>query len=142
MIDRPSRVLVAGIGCTSTATSDEIVGLVEHTLATAGRSARDLACLATVDSRSGIEALQAAACHFSVALRYFTASELAAETHRLATPPAAAATRSGIAAVAEAAALKAGCLLVSKHKSAHVTCAIGLTSGPFDVSQFGRGAET
>ena len=135
MIDTP-RVLVAGIGCTSAATSDEIVALVTETLAAAGRTPSRLACLATIDTRAGLEALHSAAHRLGAPLRFFAASELAAEGHRLMTP----ATNPGIPAVAEAAALKAGSLLVPKRKSAHVTCAIGLASAPFDVSKFGREA--
>ena len=140
MTDTPSRVMVAGIGCTSSAASTEIIALVEMALATAGRSPRGLACLASIDGRADALALQAAASHFDVPLRCFSAAELAAEHHRLATPSATVADLAGIAGIAEAVALKAGTLLVPKQKSAHATCAIGIASGPFDVSQFGRGA--
>lgn len=136
-----SRVIVAGIGCTSTASSDEITALVEMALAAAGRAPRDLACLASIDSRAELAALHAAANHFGVPLRYFASAELAAESHRLATPSASVAAVIGISGIAEAAALKAGSLLVAKQKSPHATCAIGLASAPFDVAEFGRGAE-
>jgi cobalt-precorrin 5A hydrolase/precorrin-3B C17-methyltransferase len=139
MTDASPRLLVAGIGCASTATADEIVALVTATLASAGRAPAGLACIATIDSRAAIAALHSAARHFGVPLQCFAAAELATENHRLATPPSGA--HSGIPAVAEAAALKAGSLLVAKQKSAHATCAIGLATAPFDVAGFGRGAE-
>jgi cobalt-precorrin 5A hydrolase/precorrin-3B C17-methyltransferase len=140
MIEAP-RLLVAGIGCTSTATSDEIVALVESALATAGHSPEGLACLATIDSRVKVKALHAAASRFGVPLRCFSSTELAAESSHLATPSASVAGLAGILGIAEAAALKAGPLLVPKQKSAHATCAIGLAATPLVMSQFGRSAE-
>jgi cobalt-precorrin 5A hydrolase / precorrin-3B C17-methyltransferase len=136
------RLLVAGIGCTSTATADEIVALVEATLATAGRSPQDLACLASIDHRAQLPALHDAARRFGVPLRSFAAVELAAEEQRLTTPSAVVADLAGLSGIAEAAALKAGRLLVPKRKSAHATCAIGLAAAPFDVATFGRGVQS
>ncbi len=134
-----SRRVVAGIGCTSAATPAEIVALVEAALAGAGYAPDDLACLATVESRAEIAALRAAASHFGRPLRCFTPAELAAERHRLANPSDRVADLAGAPGIAEAAAIKAGRLLVPKQKSAHATCALGLAAAPFDVAQFGRG---
>ena len=142
MMETPLRVLVAGIGCTSTATCDEIVALVAAVLASAGRTPQDLACFATIDSRARAPALLAAASYFGVPLRGFAAAELAAEADRLVTPSDVVADLAGLSGVAEAAALKAGSLLAPKLKSARATCAIGLAPAPFDVAQFGWSAAT
>lgn len=134
------RRVVAGIGCTSAATSAEIVALVDAALAGAGYALEDLACLATVESRAEIAALRTAASHFGRPVRCFTPAELAAERHRLANPSDRVADLVGAPGIAEAAALKAGRLLVPKQKSPHATCALGLAPAPIDVAQFGRGA--
>jgi len=136
----PQRQLVAGIGCTSAATASEIVALLERTLAEAGQTTLGLACLASLDSRAGLAALSGAASELGVPLRFFATAELAATGPALATPSAVVVERTGIAGIAEAIALKAGTLLVSKRKSPQATCAIGLAATPFDVGQFGRGA--
>jgi cobalt-precorrin 5A hydrolase / precorrin-3B C17-methyltransferase len=140
MMVAPPRRLVAGIGCTGSATTSEIVALLERTLAEAGKTTLGLACLASLDSRAGIAALSEAARQLGIPLRFFTAAELAAAGPALATPSAVVAERTGIAGIAEAIALQAGTLLVSKRKSPQATCAIGLATTPFDVGQFGRGA--
>jgi cobalt-precorrin 5A hydrolase / precorrin-3B C17-methyltransferase len=134
------RPVVAGIGCSSAVTCEEIVALVEAALATAGYAPDDLACLATVENRAEIEAVHAAARRFGRPLRCFTSAELGAESHRLATPSDRVADLAGLSGIAEAAALRAGSLLVPKQKSAHATCALGLAPAPFDVASFGREA--
>jgi len=140
MIEAAPRVIVAGIGCTSRATADEIVGLILATLAEAGRSSQSLACLASLDSRTGAAPLRLAARRLAVPLHGFTPAELAAEDQRLATPSELVAGLLGAAGIAEAAALKAGTLLMPKRKSGNVTCALGLASAALDLQHFGREA--
>lgn len=139
MIAGSTRLLVAGIGCTSAATAEEVIALIEMALATARRPAAHMACLATIDTRANAGALQFAASHFGVPMRTFSAADLAAESSRLASPSAIVADLAGLPGIAEAVALKAGTLVVTKQKSAHATCAIGLAATPFDVMRFGRG---
>ncbi len=73
-----------------------------------------------------------------VPLRLFSAAELAKEEARLVTPSEAVRAETGTPGVAEAAALKAGTLIVPKHRSARATCAIGMADRPIDISAFGR----
>jgi len=137
MIYRP-RVLVAGVGCERGTDAAEVIGLVEASLAEAGLSPLSLAAVATVEIKADEPALHAAAAHFGVPLRLFSVAELDAERRRLATPSAVVEAEIGTPSVAEAAALKAGGLLVLKRKSTRATCAIGRAAAPIDAQTFGR----
>jgi cobalt-precorrin 5A hydrolase len=120
--------LVLGLGCERGAPSDEVIRLAEQALATALLDRHSLACIASVDSRATEPALMAAAAHFAVPFRLFTAATLEAETPRLENPSDIVFALTGCHGVAEAAALaaagKAGALIVPKIKSAHATAAI------------------
>jgi cobalt-precorrin 5A hydrolase/precorrin-3B C17-methyltransferase len=128
--------LVAGLGCERGASADEVIGLVTATLAEAGLAPQGLAALASIDIKADEPALLAAARHFKVPLRLFSAADLAGET--VPTPSHYVADTVGTPSVAEAAALKAGPLLVEKRKSARATCAISRGSWPFDAETFGH----
>jgi len=130
--------LVAGVGCSRGAAADEVIGLVEASLSEAGLSPLSLAVLATVEIKADEPGLHAAAAHFGVPLRLFSVAELAAEGDRLPNPSTAVEAEIGIPGVAEAAALKAGELVVTKRKSANATCAIGRAQTPVDAEEFGR----
>jgi cobalt-precorrin 5A hydrolase/precorrin-3B C17-methyltransferase len=130
--------LVAGIGAERGVAAEEVIGLVTATLAEHGLAEESLAALATLDLKADEAAFHAAAAHFGVPLRLFTAAELAAERDRLANPSPVVEAETGTPGVAEAAALKAGALLVPKRKSARATCAIGRAPRPLDVAAFGR----
>ena len=82
--------------------------------------------------------MSSAAAHFGVPLRIFTAAELNQERYRLANPSAIVEAETGTPGVAEAAALKAGTLLVEKRKSQRATCAIGRAHAPIDPLSLGR----
>src|SRR5690606_35008177 len=71
-------------------------------------------------------------------LRVFTAAELVAERDRLVNPSAIVEAETGTPGVAEAAALKAGALVVPKRKSARATCAIGRAPQPLAAAALGR----
>ena len=137
LIYRP-ETLVAGVGCERGADPAEVIGLIEATLADAGLSPLSLTAIATIDLKADEPALHTAAAHFGVPLRLLTAAELDAERHRLKTPSPVVEAEIGIPGVAEAAALKAGTLLVPKRKSARATCAIGIAPAPLDATGIGR----
>jgi cobalt-precorrin 5A hydrolase/precorrin-3B C17-methyltransferase len=130
--------LVAGVGCERGTSAEEIIALVTRTLAVDNLTSRSLAALASIELKADEPGLTGAAAHFGVPLRLFTAAELASERGRVPNPSAAVEAETGTPSVAEAAALKAGKLLVQKHKSARATCAIGVGSAPVDVERLGR----
>ncbi len=132
------RTLVAGIGCSSGAGADEIAGLVTAALAAAGLARQSLAALASYDKLKDHDGLKGAAAQLGVPLRVFGKRTLDAQARRLATPSEAVAGTTGLAGVCEAAALKAGALVVPKQKSAHATCAIGRAEDPIDPEAFGK----
>lgn len=132
------QILIAGVGCERGTAADEVIGLVAGTLAEAGLSPLSLAAIATVDLKADEPALHAAAAHFGVPLRLLSVAELDAERHRLPTPSAVVEAEIGTPGVAEAAALKAGALVVPKRKSKRATCAIGSAAAPIDANSIGR----
>ncbi|WP_417311005.1 cobalamin biosynthesis protein [Devosia sp.] len=132
------KTLVAGVGCERGADAAEVIALVEASLAEAGLARQSLAALASVDIKGDEPALLAAASHFGVPLRLFSAAELAEERARLKHPSEYVERTIGTPAVAEAAALKAGPLAAGKRKSPRATCAIGRAAKPLAVEQFGR----
>lgn len=133
------KTLVAGVGCARGTPAPEIVAIVEAALARANLSPQSLAALATIDIKADETGLHGAAAHFGVPLRLFNVAELDRERERLATPSAVVEAEVGTPGVAEAAALKAGTLIVPKVKSECATCAIGRAPRPIDPSTLGRG---
>jgi cobalt-precorrin 5A hydrolase/precorrin-3B C17-methyltransferase len=132
------RTLVAGIGAERGVAADEVIGLIAETLAAHDLAPQALAALATIDIKSDEAAFHAAAAHFGVPLRIFTAAELNQERYRLLNPSPIVEAETGTPGVAEAAALKAGSLLVEKRKSQRATCAIGRAKAPIDPLSLGR----
>jgi cobalt-precorrin 5A hydrolase/precorrin-3B C17-methyltransferase len=132
------QVLVAGVGCARGADAAEVIALIAATLSAANLSPLSLAAVGSIDIKADEAALHAAAAHFGVPLRLFAAADLAAERDRLLNPSAVVEAETGTPGVAEAVALKAGRLLVGKHKTANATCAIGLAPAPLGVTAFGR----
>jgi len=132
------RTLVAGIGAERGVAADEVIGLIAETLAAHDLAPQALAALATIDIKSDEAAFHAAAAHFAVPLRIFTAAELNQERYRLLNPSPIVEAETGTPGVAEAAALKAGSLLVEKRKSQRATCAIGRAKAPIDPLSLGR----
>ncbi len=132
------KTLVAGVGCERGTAAPEIIALVETTLAEAGLSPRSLAAIGSIDLKADEAGLHGAATHFGVPLRLFSTAQLDEERHRLVTPSAVVEAEIGTPGVAEAVALKAGVMLVTKYKSKRATCAIGRAPTPIDPSGFGR----
>lgn len=133
------RVLVAGVGCERGTHASDIIALIETTLATNNLVPQSLAAIATIDLKADEAGLNAAAVHFNVPLRLFTAKDLAAERKRLPNPSKIVEAEVGTPGVCEAAAIKAGSLLVEKQKTKRATCAIGIAEHPIDSDHFGRG---
>lgn len=132
------KTLVAGIGAERGVAADEVIALIEATLAAHDLAPAALAALATLDIKSDEAAFHTAAAHFGVPLRLFTPAELNHERDRLPNPSTVVEAETGTPGVAEAAALKAGELLVPKRKSRHATCAIGRAPAPIDPETLGR----
>ncbi|NBM16348.1 precorrin-3B C(17)-methyltransferase [Streptomyces sp. GC420] len=123
--------LVVGVGASKGAPVDEVLGLVEETLASAGLSVRSVAEVATVEAKAGEPGIVGAARALGVPLRVYGAGELAGI--EVPNPSRAPLDAVGTPSVAEAAALAGsggGELLVPKRKSAPpgraamATCAV------------------
>ena len=132
------RTLVAGVGCERGAEAGEVIALIDQALSQADLAPQSLAAIASIDIKADEPALHAAARHFGVPLRLFSAAELSQERDRLKHPSDYVAATVGTPGVAEPAALKAGPLVVDKLKSARATCAIGRAAQPIDPATFGR----
>jgi precorrin-2 C20-methyltransferase len=120
--------LAVGVGCERNAEPEELVALVEASLAAQGLAQASVACVASIDVKMDEPAVHAAAAALAVPARYFTAGELERETPRLANPSDTVFRAVGCHGVAEAAALAiAGTdatLIMPKQRSARATCAI------------------
>ncbi len=120
--------LALGIGADRGVTLGELATLVQETLRTHGISAQDIACIASLDSKRDDLAFHDLARTLGVPTRFLDASTLRAETPRLQNPSARVEALTGVAGIAEAAALAAAgrdsVLVVPKTKSARATCAI------------------
>jgi cobalt-precorrin 5A hydrolase/precorrin-3B C17-methyltransferase len=136
------RVLALGVGCERGTAADELLELVETTLARHGLARGAIACLASIELKAGEPALQALAEALGVPLRLFGAAELEAEAGRLANPSEVVFAATGCHGVAEGAALAAagpaGALVVAKTKSRHATFALARARAPIDPDRVGR----
>ena len=135
-------VLALGVGCERDCAADELIALMEETLANASLAPESITCVVSIYLKADEAAVHALADHLGVPARFFSAEDLEAETARLANPSDVIFAEVGCHGVAEGAALAAvgedGELLVPKHKSKRATCAVGLNSPGLDLSQMGR----
>lgn len=97
-MSEPRPLLFAGVGCTATARSADLIALLRQSLPAGGR----LVCLASLDRRCSLPALTETASAFRVPLLGLPEQTLRTVT---AATPSAAARLSGVPSVAEAAAL-------------------------------------
>ncbi|RYE07272.1 MAG: precorrin-3B C(17)-methyltransferase [Hyphomicrobiales bacterium] len=132
------KTLVAGVGAERGVAAEEVIALVEESLQRENLAPAALAALATIDIKSDEAAFHTAAAHFGVPLRIFSVGELNQERYRLLHPSDIVEAETGTPGVAEAAALKAGTLIVPKRKSKRATCAIGRAPHPLDPAALGR----
>lgn len=128
------KVLALGVGGERGVAADELIGLVEETLARHGLARSSLAVVASIDLKEDEAAIAALCRHLGLALRVFTASELNEQVSRLKTPSPVVMSEVGCPGVAEGAALAAAGsqseLIVAKTKSKRATCAIALSPAP------------
>ncbi|WP_330998259.1 cobalamin biosynthesis protein [Devosia faecipullorum] len=117
-----------GLGARFCAGPEEILHLLDATLAEAGLDRHDLAALATLDGKQSHPALRSVADRLALPLLAVPPQDLPRDvpnpsphvTHYLALP-----------SVAEASALAFGPLLVEKRRSANATCALSRWTPPY-----------
>lgn len=129
----PQR-LTLGVGCARNCPAEELIDLVEETLAEAGIAREALKGIYTLDLKADEPAVQALARRFDLPVRLFDAEELERETPRLATPSEVVFAEVGCHGVSEAAALAgagpAAQLHVTKRKTRNATCALAIHDTP------------
>jgi cobalt-precorrin 5A hydrolase/precorrin-3B C17-methyltransferase len=117
--------LVVGVGCSRGAPVEEILALVDATLADAGLASASVAALASIDLKADEAGLLEAAEQRGWPLRLFPAERLAEV--QVPTPSEVVRAAVGTPSVAEAAALlgaENGELVAPKRTSAHATAAV------------------
>ncbi|MEM7060611.1 MAG: precorrin-3B C(17)-methyltransferase [Pseudomonadota bacterium] len=123
-----------GVGCARDCSAAEMADLVMECLANQKIDPSAIAGVFSLDLKSDEAAVLDLAMSLAVPARFFTASELEAETPRLANPSDIVFVEVGCHGVAEAAAVAAAGqyaeLIVEKRKSANATCAIARAPAP------------
>lgn len=136
------QVLTLGVGCERNAEPEELLGLVQRTLAEQGLAAGAVGAVVSIDVKADEPAVHAVAEALEVPARFFPAEILEAETPRLATPSDLVFREVGCHGVSEGAALAAagstGQLVQPKVKSARATCAVARSTGLIDPAGLGR----
>ncbi len=136
------QVLTLGVGCERNAEPEELLGLVQRTLAEQGLAAGAVGAVVSIDVKADEPAVHAVAEALEVPARFFAAEILEAETPRLATPSDLVFREVGCHGVSEGAALAAagstGQLVQPKVKSARATCAVARSAGLVDPAGLGR----
>lgn len=140
------KTLVLGMGCERHAKPEEAIALAEEALAKGGFAKTSLAAVCSIDLKADETAIHAAAAHFGVPARFFTAATLEAEAPRLKNPSEVVFAEVGCHGVAEGAALAAvgasGELVVEKIKSKGATAAIARAADIIDPKTTGRARGT
>jgi cobalt-precorrin 5A hydrolase/precorrin-3B C17-methyltransferase len=140
------KTLVLGMGCERHAKPEEAIALAEEALAKGGFVRDSLAAVCSIDLKADETAIHAAAAHFGVPARFFTAATLEAEAPRLKNPSEVVFAEVGCHGVAEGAALAAvgasGELVVEKIKSKGATAAIARAADIVDPKTTGRARGT
>ncbi len=129
--------LIIGVGCERYLPSSELINLVTKTLKKNNLTPLSIAAIATIDIKADERAINDLANYFNVPLRLFSAKSLAKET--IPNPSKIVLSEVGTPSVAEACAIKAGELIITKQKSKGATCAIGRASKPINIENFGHG---
>ena len=111
--------ILIGLGCSSAATADEIIALVEACLHEANCRPDQIIAFASHERKLGSRALMDTAGHFGVPLFFLGDDSV--------TP--------GISSTCEAAAAVAGPLRLSKRKSSFSTCAIADCASGFSLDR-------
>jgi cobalt-precorrin 5A hydrolase/precorrin-3B C17-methyltransferase len=128
------KILTLGVGGERGIAAEELVALVDDTLARNRLSRHALAAIATIDLKEDETAIHDLARHLDLPVRIFTAAELNAESPKLKSPSDLVLREVGCPGVAEGAALAAAGphaqLIVPKTKSRRATCAVALAPAP------------
>ncbi|MEO1471552.1 MAG: cobalamin biosynthesis protein, partial [Pseudomonadota bacterium] len=136
------RRLALGVGCARGCDPDEMVALVQSSLAEAGLAAGAVAGVFSLDLKADEAAVHALAANLDAPARFFDAATIEAVAPRLATPSATVFAEVGCHGVAEGAALVAAgpsaALTLAKRKSANATCAVAGILAPEDWTPPGR----
>jgi cobalt-precorrin 5A hydrolase len=124
-------MIVAGIGCRKGAQPCEVTAVLLAALERAGLAASALRLIATIDTKRGDKAIEAAASVMGVPVVVMTGGELVTASRRAATRSARVQALVGLPSVAEAAALAAGGpaarLLLPRIVIGPATCALAVT---------------
>ncbi|MCF6321708.1 MAG: precorrin-3B C(17)-methyltransferase [Rhizobiaceae bacterium] len=133
---------VLGMGCERGVGGEEAIGLARDVLAKSGVAPQSIAAVCSIDVKADESAIHAVAEYFGVEARFFDAKQLEAQAARLKNPSDIVFAEVGCHGVAEGAVLAAcgvdGELVVDKHKSQRVTCALGRAAGLVDWGTLGR----
>lgn len=125
VVYRP-KSLCLGMGCDAGADLGEALQLVTGVLEEAGLSEKSVACVASIDLKSGEEALLGLAAHFGAPTRFFTRDELNAKGVLSPVNPVVEKYTGAVGVSEPSAMLAAGAdtLVVRKRKSVRVTLAV------------------
>ena len=136
----PER-LALGVGCERDAEPEELIRLVEETLAENNLAPEAIAAVYSIDVKMDEAAMHALGAHIGRPVRFFDAARLEEETPRLATPSDVVFREVGCHGVSEGAALAAAgpdaALIVPKRKSKRATCAIAEAPALIDTATTG-----
>ncbi len=136
----PER-LALGVGCERDAAPEELIRLVEETLAENNLAREAIAAVYSIDVKMDEAAVHALGAHLGRPVRFFDAARLEEETPRLATPSDVVFREVGCHGVSEGAALAAAgpdaALIVPKRKSKRATCAIAGAPALINVASTG-----
>ncbi|WP_420402546.1 precorrin-3B C(17)-methyltransferase [Nisaea sp.] len=136
----PERLAI-GVGCERDAAPEELIHLVDETLAEAGLAPEAVAGIFSVDVKMDETAVHALGVTLGRPVRFFDAARLEEERPRLATPSEIVFKEVGCHGVSEGAALAAAgpgaTLLVPKRKSKRATCAIAEAPAIIDARATG-----
>ena len=138
------KTLTIGVGCERHTDPQELIDLIGQCLTTANLSKSAIACLTSIDLKSDEQAINRAARHFNVPVRFFTAEQLNQQAPRLKNPSDIVMAEVGCPGVAEGAALAAAGnnaeLITEKTKSTRATCAVARSPAPIiELPGTGRG---
>lgn len=136
----PER-LALGVGCERDAEPEELIRLVEETLAENNLAPEAIAGVYSIDVKMDETAMHALGAHLGRPVRFFDAARLEEETPRLVTPSDVVFREVGCHGVSEGAALAAAgpdaALIVPKRKSKRATCAIAEAPALIDIASTG-----
>ncbi|MEO0329860.1 MAG: precorrin-3B C(17)-methyltransferase [Pseudomonadota bacterium] len=140
LIYHPKRHVI-GLGCERGVSAEEVIDLIEATLSETKIALGSIAGFASIDLKADEAALNKAAKHYKLPIRFFDAATLEAQTPMLENPSEVVFSEVGCHGVAEGAAL-ASCLspialVVPKRKSKRVTIAIAKAYDIVDMDEIG-----